>query len=533
MENFQIPYKNTGYFSKTMLDYIAQKEDIQQFYHRFPTLINFKGQIKEKEAHFPKENRAVLVNAIQQQYKSIEISTSTQFNINSLADVRTFTITTGHQLNLFSGPLYFLYKIISTLNLCKELSQKYPTYNFVPIYWMASEDHDFEEIQYFNFKDQKISWNRGAGGSVGRLSTEGLDKVFQEFSSMLNLGKNAEELRLLFKDSYLKHNNLGDASRYLVNKLFGTNGLVIVDGDDIALKKMFKPYAVKELKEQTSYKEVSKTNIDLNSKGYKIQVNPRETNLFYIGDGFRERIIKKGTSYSINNTSLKFDNAEALFQNTEKGDFVSGNALLRPLYQEVILPNLCYIGGGGELAYWLQLKSTFGAFDVPFPMLLLRNSAVLISEKQQNKIDRLNLDVKDLFLHQTALIRKSVKARSKIDFDFEAKEQQLKQTFDELASLVTLTDPSFIGAVKAQEKKQLKGIKFLEKRLLKSEKKKFKDLLQRVTKLQNELFPNQTLEERQRNFSEYYEAYGTSLIEQLIDELDPLKMKFSVIYLKE
>ncbi|MDO6803791.1 bacillithiol biosynthesis cysteine-adding enzyme BshC [Wenyingzhuangia sp. 1_MG-2023] len=533
MESLQIPYKNTGYFSEIMLDYLAQKETIQPFYNRFPSIDNFEAQIQEKGASYSSESRKILANALEQQYVGLKTSVLTQEHINTLVLPNTFTITTGHQLNLFSGPLYFLYKIISVINLCKSLKEKYPKQNFVPVYWMASEDHDFEEIQYFNSKGKKISWKREASGAVGRLSTEGLDAVFEQFSSQLNFGKNAEELRELFKKAYLKNENLTDASRYLVNALFGEYGLVVIDGDDKELKALFKPYALQELEAQTSFKNVSETNLKLEKEGYKIQVNPREVNLFYIGDQFRERILKKEGVFQVNETPLQFNSPLEVLKSTENStDVISGNALLRPLYQEVILPNLCYVGGGGELAYWMQLKTTFKAFKVPFPMLLLRNSALLVTEKQQKKARKLQVDFTDFFLTQNELISKKVKDRSQINFDFESKRNQLITTFKELELLAAKTDKSFVGAVKAQEVKQLKGLKHLEKRLLKAEKKQMYDLVTRIELLQNELFPNQTLEERQRNFSDYYESFGKPFIDKLFAVLDPLEMQFSVVFLK-
>ena len=152
-----ITYQNSGYFIPLMVDYLNQKPELKALYNRFPSIENFELQIQEKHKNFnDASKRATLVSVLKSQYASIEISDLTKINIESLQTQNTFTITTGHQLNLFTGPLYFLYKIISTINLTKELKAKYPTYNFVPIYWMATEDHDFEEINYFNFKGKKF-----------------------------------------------------------------------------------------------------------------------------------------------------------------------------------------------------------------------------------------------------------------------------------------------------------------------------------------------------------------------------------------
>ena len=135
-----------------------------------------------------------------------------------LKNENTFTITTGHQLNLFTGPLYFLYKIISVINLSEQLKETYPKSNFVPVYWMATEDHDFEEIQYFNFKQKKVSWNRASSGGVGRLNTETLELVFEEFSKLVGPSSNAADLKKLFEEAYLKNSNLADATLYLANE---------------------------------------------------------------------------------------------------------------------------------------------------------------------------------------------------------------------------------------------------------------------------------------------------------------------------
>jgi len=428
---------------------------------------------------------------------------------------------------LFSGPLYFLYKIISTINLAKELKAKYSSQNFVPIYWMATEDHDFDEINYFNFKGRKFRWNKESTGPVGRLSTEGLDDFFEVYSHELGAGKNAETIKKLFQKSYLNHSNLADATRFLANALFGEYGLVILDADDQDLKRTFIPYIKEELRLQTSHKKVLETIEKL--KNYTIQVNPREINLFYMEDGLRERILFENGKYSINNTQIEFSETEILTLLENHPEKFSPNVIMRPLYQEVILPNLCYIGGGGEIAYWLELKSFFDAVNVTFPILLLRNSALLATEKQDKKADKLGLSWSDLFLKQTDLVNQKTKLLDDYSIDLSIQKDFLKNQFHYLHSLAQKTDKSFLGAVKAQEAKQIKGLENLEKRLLKAQKKKHSDELERITDLQNELFPNKSLQERQSNFSEFYLENGETLIKKLVAHLKPLDTQFEVI----
>ncbi len=277
-----LPLKDTGYFSKLICDYVGADAQLKTLYNRFPDLEGFQGQIKEKGASFTKEQRTILHDSLKKQYKHLKISEDTGKHIEDLKEQNTFTVVTGHQLNLFTGPLYFLYKIISTINLAKQLKQEFPENNFVPVYWMATEDHDFDEINYFNFKGLKFQWNKKATGAVGHLSTNGLEDVFTEFANSLGNSSNADGLKKLFEDSYLKHETLTEATRYLANELFGAYGLVIVDGDDIDLKRSLIPFMKKDIFEQVAYDKVGETISEMEkiSSDYPIQVNPTGNQLF-------------------------------------------------------------------------------------------------------------------------------------------------------------------------------------------------------------------------------------------------------------
>ncbi|WP_179346073.1 bacillithiol biosynthesis cysteine-adding enzyme BshC [Winogradskyella ursingii] len=524
-----ISFRETGYFSDFICDYLDEKTELKPFYNRFPKLENFKTQIEEKSLSFSSEPRNIITQVLKDQYQNINASELTSNNIESLKEKNTFTITTGHQLNLFTGPLYFLYKIISTINLTKELKQNFPDYNFVPIYWIASEDHDFEEINYFNFKGKKIQWNSKQTGAVGHFNTEGLDAVFEVVSAEFGPGKHAEQLKEWFKKAYLNHNNLADATRYLANELFGNYGLVVLDADDKRLKRLFLPQMKKEILEESAFETVTETNKKLEGLELTIQVNPREINLFYLKDGLRERIVNIDGIYQVLDTDIRWSETELLKHVEEFPERFSPNVIMRPLYQEVVLPNLCYIGGGGELIYWLQLKSNFEAQSVPFPMLLLRNSAIIKTIKQSEKLKNLDISDADLFLDRASFINKKVRKISNIDIDFSEQANFLVKQFEDLYQLAEQTDKSFLGAVKAQEVKQVKGLKHLEKRLLKAQKKKLADQISRCTELQEQLFPNKSLQERNTNFSELYLEYGEDLIPELMNRLEPLKSEFAII----
>ncbi len=531
MRTEHIAFQETGRFSSLICDYLKEDKGLQPFYGLHPNIKNFKAQIKAKKSSFSIKKRSVLSRTLRHQYSILKPTKAVKINLNLLEKENTFTVTTGHQLCLMTGPLYFLYKIISAINLCDQLKKAYPESNFIPIYWMASEDHDFEEISSFRFRDKNIFWSREAAGAVGDLPLIDLKESLDVFESNLGDSSAAQTVKKWILNSYKKGANLSEATFRLVDQLFGKYGLVVLEPNKKELKLLFSPIIREELTEYNSFESV-KEQIDKIKKvreGYNPQVNPRKINLFYLTDSGRYRIEKEGEYFVLNGTDQRFNEKEFLVLAKKYPERFSPNVILRPVYQEVILPNLCYIGGGGELAYWFQLKNNFDRLKVPFPILLLRNSAIIYSEKLGKKINKLNIEKQDLFLKRNSLINKKINQISNINLDLSFLKQKLNEQFDHLNILVEQTDKSFKGAVEAQKIKQFKGIEHLEKRLLKAQKRALLDKTQRLIELHNCLFPDDTLQERTLNFVDFYLEMEDSFFPILFKALDPMNSNFVMI----
>ena len=507
---------STPHFNTLIKNYLSGVSSLQPFYNRSSTLKNFYHQISDKKNNYPLNHRTTLVKSLTKQYAQTNLSEKTLQHIYLLKRPTTFTVTTGHQLCLMTGPLYVLYKIIHTINLAKKLKETYPNYDFVPVYWMASEDHDFQEVNHFKLHTQNITWQTNQKGSVGDFTTENFESVYEKLKHLLGISPNANELKKLFKKSYLKEPTLAKAMHFLINELFADEGLVILDGDDKALKKLFVSYLKNECNHFTTAQKVNETNEKIKKLGYKTQVNPREINLFYKGKGFRKRIVKKENGFSVLDTDLFFT-AENLQKDIENHpENYSPNVLMRPLYQEVILPNLAYVGGAGELSYWLQLRSTFDVQGVTFPILTLRKSLVLLTQKQVRKIKKMNgMTTADFFLPKEKLKQKYTQKLSDGLLDFTPFNKRLQSIFDDLQTLSQKTHEDFSGALRAQKQKQIKGLQNLEKRLLRAEQKKHQNLLQNLEDLHTQLFPNGVMQERVENFSTYFLPYGQVFLDRL------------------
>ena len=525
--NIQINYSDTGFFSNLILDYLSGKPELKSFYESEPGFFSFGKKIKERG--LKNIDRKLLADVLSEQNKPLNDNAKVLANIELLRSNNTFTVTTGHQLNLFTGPLYFIYKIISTINLAEKLKQDYPYSDFVPVYWMHCEDHDFAEINHIHLFGKKIEWKEEHQGSAGEISTASLHSVINELKTILGESQNANELIALFSEAYLNHSNLADAMRYLCHQLFGSYGLVILDARDKRLKQTFVQQLKEDIFQNTSYKSVSEINSELDTLGYKVQVNPREINCFYLTEGKRERIVKTDKGFEVLNTALVFSKAELENELDAYPEKFSPNVVLRPLYQEHILPNLAYIGGAGELAYWLQYKRMFTAAKTSFPVLVLRNSVMVVDESLKAKIEKLSLSAKDFFAPEEKLVNDFIAAHSSSETGLTTEQQQLKELFSSIKAKASKVDSTLEASIEAELQKQLKVLEQLEGRLQRAEKKKHETAINQIKSTREKLFPGKSLQERHENISSFYLRYGSGFIQSLKENLNPLDSRFMIM----
>lgn len=499
----------------------------EQFQEDRFSLENFTAKIAAKSESFSKSKRENLVAVLSSQLNTIPLSESQQNNLQFLAETNTFTVTTGHQLNLFSGPVFFVYKILQTIKTADYLSKKFPNHHFVPVFWMATEDHDFDEINHFSTDKNYYEFNAQSGGAVGKIVIED-QNFFSGFEEEFKDEVFGTELILLLKKSFKKGVTLASATRELVNELFSAYGLIIIDGDEKSLKAEMKEVFSDELLEQSLYHS-SKTAIDHLTDLYgKVQVNPREINLFYLTDT-RDRIEFDGSKYQIVDKNITFTTEEIMSELENFPEKFSPNAVMRPVFQETVLPNIAYIGGNAEIMYWLELKDYFAKIDVPFPILIPRNSMLWLPEKTFRKLDKLNLNIKEYFQDFSLLIKDQFLNNNKILAEITSAKNVLVQQFADLKMEAGKTDITFHNLVEAEETRQLKSFGRMEKRLLRAEKIKEKELLERLENLFLEIHPGKTWQERIYNFSVFYRELGADFIKESYAAMDIEKSELIIL----
>lgn len=521
-----IGFRQSNSFSKLFLDYIEENPTLQSFYKYSPQLSSLHEVIKNRENK--DVNRAVLVEQLLQQYEGISQAEKIKQNILSLKEKNTFTITTGHQLSLFTGEWYFIFKIMTAIKMAKEAKALYPTYQFVPVFWMASEDHDFEEINHINFGEHQFVWKEKHGGPTGRIPVDEIIPIIDSLKHFIGNKPHSEELFQLLTQAYQKGDTLSVSTRKLVHELFKEEGLVIIDADDSELKRTWINTISKELFEQKSAEQCIAQTEKLNALNYSSQINPREINLFYILDNYRERIIEQAGVFSTTDGEYTFDKKTLEKELENHPERFSPNVVLRPVYQEHILPNLCYIGGPGEIAYWLQLKTVFELYQTNYPIVAWRNSYLITEEKEMLKWKALGKSNADLFKSVKELEDEFVQMHQTKKINLSEENTLLKNYINSLTSKAIAVDKNLKFTLVGTEKRMLRMMERVEQKIWKAEKKKHKESLSKIANLKSHYFPKGKLQERHDNFGLWFANNGFGGIKKLQEELEVLSKNIKI-----
>jgi bacillithiol synthase len=522
----KIAFDTVSAFSLRDITYQNTPAVFHDFYAFNPDINGLKMAIEERKKYAV--DRLILQTEIRKQYEGQILSPLQEKNIDAIIDANSLTVVTAHQPVLFGGPMYYIYKIISVINLADKLTESTP-HKIIPVFINGSEDHDFEEVNHFTIFGKKMSWAHFQGGPVGRYKTEGLSEIVDAVAAVLGNNPHAEKITRILNASLYKVANYNGFVFNFINALFKEWGLLVLNMDNPAFKSVFAPIMEEELLRRPSADLIRQAQSKLHDLGFGEQAYAREINLFYMKDGLRERIIQEGEHYSINNTEIKFSESSILDELKHHPENFSPNVIMRPLYEEAILPNIAYIGGGGELAYWLERKEQFKFFNVFFPCLIRRNSALIISKSQAQTLAKFNLSVDDLFLKEDRLIDKYLTANTALELNADAEVNHIETAFDSLKVKASTADKTLEAFVEGEKNKALKQIEQIESRIKRSHKKNEETAINQLKNIQQKLFPQNGLQERSDNFIQYYNNTGYDILKVLKKELDPLHKEFVII----
>jgi bacillithiol biosynthesis cysteine-adding enzyme BshC len=522
-----LPYWQTGRFSKIVLDYVSDADDLKDFYQHRVDIEGIKAAILERKKF--NTNRQALVEEFSKQYEGIEVSEKLKANIHALLDENTFTICTAHQPNIFTGHLYFIYKILHTIKVADILNKELEGQKFVPVFFIGSEDADLEELNHIVIGGEKYTWETKQTGAVGRMKVDDdLLRLIEKIAGRLSVEKYGNDLIALLRKCFVKNSSIEKSTFLFVHYLFKDYGLLVLLPDNAAFKKQLKDIFEDDIFNHTSSEIVNQSSAKL-AENYKAQAYPREINLFYLKDNIRNRIVAVGDHFVVHDTDIVLSKEEMKKQLNEHPELFSPNVILRGLFQEIILPDVAWIGGGGELAYWLQLKDLFNHYKVPFPVLITRNSFLLVDEKSQRLLEKLNINAKTLFEGKENVLNQLVKNESAHVLNLQKQIEEFGAAYDEIKTIVNKIDPTLKEHTSALETKQMKKLSELEKKMLRAEKRKFSDQKKQLEKVYALLFPAAELQERVENFMLFYARFGEEFFHAVYDASLCFEQEFCII----
>jgi bacillithiol synthase len=521
-----IPYQQTGYFSRLVSDYLNGNDFLKNFYELPVSFEGIESAIKNRQAF--NTNRQLLSEILEKQYVSLSVPALLKKNLSSLKDKNTFTVTTAHQPAIFTGNLYFIYKIIHVIKIAETLSAKYTDKYFVPVYYMGSEDADIDELGHIYLNNEKIEWDTRQTGSVGRMSVAGLEKIMDRIEGEFAGFPFGPELIALLRESYSAGDTIQQSTLKLINRLFGEYGLIVLIPDSSDLKACMKSVFTDDLLNHTPF-QITRKNVENLSAQYNVQANPRAINLFYLKGDIRERIEKIEDHYQVHKTNIRFTRDEILQELEKFPERFSPNVILRGLFQETILPNIAFIGGGGETAYWLELRPLFKHYSVPYPVLVLRNSFLIINKKWKTKIEKAGLSEKSIFLPEEKIVEAQVRRDSQNQLSLEKQIESQRQFYTSLKEITGAIDKTLVQHVNSLEIQSLNKLEELEKKMIRAEKKNHTDVQLKIHEIHSALFPLNNLQERIDNFIPWYASYGEAFLNLIYRHSNNLEQTFTIL----
>jgi len=523
-----LPFNAGHLFSKFDTDYALQSPELRAFYLYDPNMAGIKAAIEIRKSFAG--DRTTLVDVFKKQYSQLtEVSPSSYHLIEELLKDTVFTVTTAHQPVLFSGPVYFIYKAISAIKLAQQINDKTEGEMAIPVMVIGGEDHDRAEINHLYLFGKKIEWGTDQEGAAGRYSLEGMEEVIQHTIEILGNHPNAEELRTTLLKAFQQGRSYGTAMQDFVQMLLGPYGLLVLNMDEPAFKTLFVPIIKDEIINKRSQNLIGSTQAAIDKLGYKPATFLRDINFFYLEKGRRDRIELEGEQYVVQNGGPSFSEIE-LFNHIEQSpERFSPNVNMRPLYQELILPNLAYIGGGGELAYWAERLEHFKYYDIPFPVLIRRDSFFWIDSSLSKKMTKVGLSFEQLLPDIDQIIANYLEEVSNNELHIGDEKKIIEGQLNSIATKGGMIDPTLKPAFEAEASRIIKSLESLESRMVRAEKHKHEVAINQIRQLKEKLFPGNGLQERHDNFMGFYLKYGRCFFEELLLQSDPLRSELKII----
>ncbi|MCK9210612.1 MAG: bacillithiol biosynthesis cysteine-adding enzyme BshC [Ignavibacteriaceae bacterium] len=526
------------------LDYIYEFHNVKDFYS---TDFRNKDSYADHFRAVTKEQNPLLFKLpelILDQYTSNQPSSKTQKNITLLKEPKTLAVFTGQQLGILGGPLYTIYKTITTIKLAQYLNERFDEFNFVPVFWLEGDDHDFDEVNSITIINEennliKLTYEDSLPegefrGSVGELTfTSGINTLLDELQKNLRKTEFTDALILELRDIYKEGKTFKESFRQLIFNYFDQYGLILFDPQQNEIKKLLKPIFHEELLNYRLHSEKLILRSAALEETYHAQVKVRPINLFMNYENGRYAIEPVDEHFRLKHKRVKFTQEELLKFISDSPEIFSPNVILRPICQDYLFPTAFYVGGPSEISYFSQVLPLYEDFQIPQPIIYPRSAATLIEKGVQTVFDKYQLTLNDFFLNADKIAEKVISRLSEKDFDtdFAAAQTEIENVIEGLKQNLLSLDKTIYDAADRYKQKIVSTLMELKGKTNEAQKRKYETTLRQTTKTSLAVFPNANLQERELNYFYFANKYGKDFIKLLFEELAINKFEHQVINL--
>ncbi|MCZ6777204.1 MAG: bacillithiol biosynthesis cysteine-adding enzyme BshC [Ignavibacteria bacterium] len=539
----QLPL-SIGGFSELFFDFLYDYNQVQRFYkHNFRDFESYESVMRAIDERPP--DRETLTRVLIGQNESFRSPAKTFENILLLEKPTTYAVVTGQQVGLFGGPMYTVFKMITTIKLAEKLKTKFPAYDFVPVFWVEGEDHDFVEMNNVSLLDSdsrvvKIEYLPGGAmpernlGPIGELAFDAsLEQTFAALGGALQKSEFTGELIMKLRECYATGRTFNQAFTLWMNFLFEDYGPIFISSNNRELKRLLSPMFVKEISEfpKTSQMVIAQS-AELEEQ-YHAQIKAKSVNLFLFHKGGRYLIEPREHDFSLKGTRHYLQKDELLRIAQETPEMLSSNVVLRPIAQDTLLPTVAYVAGPAEVAYNAQLKPVYEYLNIPQPVLYPRASGSFVEERLERALEKYQLDLLQFFEDPEAVSTQVIERISEVKLDqvFGNTGTMVHDALNELKFGLKEIDPTLLGSLESVKSKIDTNLNVLKEKAIAAQKRRNETALRQVEKAVNTLLPNGNLQEREINVIYYMNKYGLELVNWLCGEMDITGFKHQVITL--
>jgi len=524
------------------LDYLYEFDNVKEFYSAdFRNKENYL-KIFKSVSDSKNDAREKVAQILKAQYLSLQPSVLTSKNIDSLSDKRTMAVVTGQQLGILGGPLYTFYKIITAIKLSRHLSERYDEYNFVPVFWLESDDHDFNEVRSIKIiNDNNNIINVGyseeiseddAKESVGYIRfNESLNEFFNTLIKNLRDTEFKEPLLEKIKGFYAEGNTFKDSFKKLIHWIFDEFGLIIFDPQDKQVKDLLKPIFKKEI---TDFRQHTQELVNVSARleeFYHAQVKVRPVNLFLTVDNGRYSIEPVENEFKLRRKRKSFSLEQLLEIAESEPERFSPNVLLRPICQDFLFPTAFYIAGPSEISYFAQLKPLYSFYKITEPIIYPRSSATVLENSISKILSKHDIAVTEIFVDGDIIKKRILDSLSEVTLEdlFSRVNTDIEIAFDQLKERLFQLDKTISDSSKKYKEKIFQALNELKAKAEQAQQKKHEATLRQIDKAAVTLFPMKNLQERELNFTHFTNKYGMDFIKLMFKEIQINKFEHQVI----